>query len=171
MFRCGDDGLMKVLVDFDNYCWVDLVGCMPTWSSISVYANLPRCSCPPIPKFKKDTRSPIVGNYHVNGQLKQHVVDRQLTGHVVKGKDHLDVVVGKFFIEEANKLLMKKDIRKELKLADDHIEVEEEVGRIEDNNKYEDFFTHSNEDHNVVEPTTNMALEGNIMETHKSLNH
>jgi hypothetical protein len=76
-------------------------------------------------------------------------------------------------IVEVDKLIVKMDIRKELKLVDDHVEVQEEVGRIGDNNTYEDSLSHSkckdndqldNEDHNVVEPTTNMALQTNIME-------
>ncbi len=54
---------------------------------------------------------------------------------------------------------MKKDIKKELKLADDHVEVEEEVDKVGDNNTCEDSLSHSkckdddqvdSEDHNVV---------------------
>jgi hypothetical protein len=68
---------------------------------------------------------------------------------------------------------MTKDIRKELKLVGDHVEVEEEADRARNNNTCEDSLSHSkckdgdqvdNEDHNLVELATNMALQVKIME-------
>jgi hypothetical protein len=150
---------MQVLVDFDNYCWVDLAGCMATRSSFSIFANLLGHSCPPTPKFKKDTLSPSAGNFHVNVQLKQHVVDLETISLIGKAKDPLDGATRKASIVKVNKLIMKKDIKKELKLADDHVEVEEEVDKVGDNNTCEDSLSHSkckdddqvdSEDHNVV---------------------
>jgi hypothetical protein len=61
----------------------------------------------------------------------------------VKAKDHLYIVVRKTSIVEVDKLIVKKNIGKELKLSNDHVEVEEEVGIIGDNTTYEDSLSHS----------------------------
>ncbi len=128
---------------------------------------------PPTPKFKKDTLSPNVGNFHVNGQLKQHVVDLEVTSPIGKAKDRLDVAKGKASIIEVNQLIVKKDIKKELKLADDRVEVEEEADRARNSNTCEDSLSNSkckdddqvdNEYQNLVELATNMALQAKIME-------